>query len=98
VHSFQFVREFLTYFRTMGYPLLRSTDYPRFDSFLRAMDRLEDTDLVDPSRLEAAIDECVAFHSFLMRLFEDISRRDVLDGIPFDRRAAAAALKLYIAD
>ncbi len=82
----------------MGYPLLRSTDYPRFDSFLRAMERLEDTDLVDPARLEAAIDECVAFHSFLLQLFDDISKRDVLLGVPFDRRAAASALKLYISD
>lgn len=98
VHNFQYVREFLSYFRTMGYPLLRSTDYPRFDAFLRAMERLEDTDLVDPSRLEAAIDECVAFHTFLLKLFDDISRRDVLAGVPFDRRAAAGALKLYISD
>ncbi|MBK7578802.1 MAG: hypothetical protein IPI67_01235 [Myxococcales bacterium] len=98
VHNFQYVREFLTYFRTMGYPLLRSTDYPRFDSFMRAMERLEDTDLVDPARLEAAIDECVAFHSFLLQLFDDISRRDVLAGVPFDRRATAGALKLYISD
>jgi len=98
VHNFQYVREFLSYFRTMGYPLLRSTDYPRFDSFLRAMERLEDTDLVDPARLEAAIDECVAFHSFLLQLFDDISKRDVLLGVPFDRRAAASALKLYISD
>ncbi len=98
VHNFQYVREFLAYFRTMGYPLLRATDYPRFDAFLRAMERLEDTDLVDPSRLEAAIDECVAFHTFLLQLFDDISRRDVLVGVPFDRRAAAGALKLYISD
>ncbi len=98
VHNFQYVREFLSYFRTMGYPLLRSADYPRFDSFMRAMERLEDADLVDPARLEAAIDECVAFHSFLLQLFDDISKRDVLAGVPFDRRAAAGALKLYISD
>jgi hypothetical protein len=98
LHDFQYVREFLSYFRSMGYPLLRSTEYPRFDAFLRAMERLEDTDLVDPARLEAAIDECVAFHSFLMKLFDDISKRDVLAGVPFDRRAAAGALKLYISD
>ena len=96
VHNIQYVREFLAYFRTMGYPLLRSTDYPRFDAFMRAMERLSDTDLVDPGRLEAAIDECVAFHSFLVQLFDDISRRDVLADVPFDRRAAASALKLYI--
>lgn len=96
--SFQFVREFLAYFRSMGYPLLRAADYPRFDGFLAAMGRLEDTDLVDPARLERAIDECVAFHGFLLQLFDDISRRDVLEGAPFDRRAAASALRLYLGD
>jgi hypothetical protein len=96
VHNFQYVKEFLSYFRTMGYPLLRATDYPRFDAFLHAMGRLQDTDLVDPMRLEAAIDECVAFHSFLLRLFDDISRRDELDGVGFDRREAANTLRFYI--
>lgn len=98
VYNFAYVREFLAYFRAMGYPLLRSADYPRVDSFVSAMSRLQDTDLVDPSRLETAIDECLAFHSFLMELFEEISKRDVLDGVRFDRRAAASALKLYLGD
>jgi hypothetical protein len=98
LHGFQYVREFLAYFRAMGYPLLRAADYPRIDLFMAAMARLEDTDLVDPARLEDAIDECVAFHGFLTRLFDDISKRDDLAGVPFDRRGAAAALKLYLGD
>jgi hypothetical protein len=98
VHGFQYVREFLAYFRAMGYPLLRAGDYPRIDLFMAAMTRLEDTDLVDPARLEDAIDECVAFHGFLMRLFDDISKRDELSGVAFDRRAAAGVLKLYLGD
>lgn len=98
VHNFQYVREFLAYFRAMGYPLLRSTDYPRFDAFMAAMSGLEDTDLVDPARLEAAIDECVAFHGFLLALFEDISKRDELVAVPFDRRAAAGSLRLYLGE
>jgi hypothetical protein len=48
--------------------------------------------------LEAAIDECVAFHGFLLQLFEDISKRDELAGIAFDRRAAAASLRLYLGE
>jgi hypothetical protein len=82
----------------MGYPLLRAADYPRFDAFISATSRLQDTDLVDSARLERAIDECMAFHSYLQQLFEDISRRDVLEGVPFDRRAAASALRLYLGD
>jgi hypothetical protein len=96
--DFQYVREFLAYFRAMGYPLLRATDYPRFNGFLAAMGSLEDTDLVDPVRLERAIDECMAFHSFLLRLFEEISKRDVLRDVEFDRRAAASTLRLYLGD
>jgi len=98
VHGFAFVREFLAYFRAMGYPLLRSTDYPRFDAFMEAVGRLQDTDLVDPAGLEAAVAECSAFHSFLQSLFEGISQRDVLRGVPFDRRGAAAALRLYLGE
>ncbi len=98
LHNFQYVREFLAYFRAMGYPLLRVTDYPRFDAFITAMGQLEDTDLVDPARLERAIDECMAFHGYLQQLFDDISRRDVLEHVPFDRRAAAGALRLYLGD
>ena len=33
----QFVREFLSYFRAMGYPLLRASDYPRVDTFLQSL-------------------------------------------------------------
>lgn len=98
IHNFNYVREFLAYFRAMGYPLLRAADYPRFDAFISATSRLQDTDLVDSARLERAIDECMAFHSYLQQLFEDISRRDVLEGVPFDRRAAASALRLYLGD
>ncbi len=98
VHGFQYVREFLAYFRAMGYPLLRAADYPRFEAFLEAMGHIEDTDLVDPTRLEKAIDECVAFNSFLQQLFDDISRRDVLQGVAFDRRAAASSLRMYLGD
>jgi hypothetical protein len=62
------------------------------------MGRLEDTDLVDPARLERAIDECMAFHGYLQQLFENISRRETLEAIPFDRRGAASTLKLYLGD
>jgi hypothetical protein len=98
IASFAFVREFLAYFRAMGYPLLRAGDYPRVDSFMAAMSALEETDLLDPGRLDAAIRECEAFHQFLTQLFDQISKRDELVGVPFDKGAAARALKLYLGD
>ncbi|WP_245677860.1 hypothetical protein [Chondromyces crocatus] len=98
IASFAFVREFLSYFRAMGYPLLRVGDYPRVDTFMAAMSRLEETDLLDPARLEAAILECEAFYEFLTRLFDQISKRDELAGVPFDRKDAARALRLYLGE
>jgi hypothetical protein len=94
--SFQFVREFLNYFRAMGYPLLRGSDYPRFDAFLEAMAGLDDTDLLDPTRLSHATEEAQAFQGFLEELFGQISQREELHEVPFDRKAAAVALKLYL--
>lgn len=93
-----FVREFMAYFRAMGYPLLRAADYPRIDVFLDAMTRLEEADLLEPARLELAIDEAEQFYVFLTELFEAIGRRDELAGAAFDRRAAAEALKLYLGE
>jgi hypothetical protein len=94
--SLQFVREFLSYFEAMGYPLLRAADYPRFDAFVAALSALEETDLLDPERLERALREADEFHGFLATLFEHIGQRDELKGVPFDRRAAAESLKLYL--
>ncbi len=96
--SLQFVREFLSYFDAMGYPLLRAADYPRFDAFLGALTALEETDLLDPTRLERAVGEAERFHAFLTELFDQISQRDELMGVPFERRQAAESLKLYLGD
>lgn len=96
LQSFAFVREFLAYFRAMGYPLLRTSDYGEIDAFLAAMNGLADSDLLDQTRLEAAARECDAFFAYLTQLFEQISRREELVGVAFDRRDAARALRLYL--
>jgi hypothetical protein len=97
-HRFQYVREFLAYFRALGYPLLRAADYPRAEAFVAAMARLEDTDWIDPARLRVALEESTAFHGFLSQLFEHVSAREELALLPFDRHAAAATLRLYLGD
>lgn len=94
--NLSFVREFLGYFRAMGYPLLRVGDYPRVDAFMTAMSGLAEADLLDPSRLDAAAAECEVFYGFLTELFDQIARREELAGVPFDRQAAARSLKLYL--
>ncbi len=98
ISSFAFVREFLSYFRAMGYPLLRVGDYPRFDAFMAAINALEEADLFDPRTLESAAIEAEAFHAFLSELFERISLRDDLAEVPFDKQSAARALRLYLSD
>ena len=98
LQSFAFVREFLGYFRAMGYPLLRVGDYPRFDAFMDAMAALSDTELVDPQRFIMAIEEAEAFHSYLVELFDRISGRVELKDAPFDKQAAARALRLYLGE
>lgn len=98
ISGLEFVREFLAYFRAMGYPLLRASDYPRVDVFMHAIGQLEESDLIAPHTLAVAIEECSAFHGYLIQLFEEISKRDVLTKVPFDRRGAAAALRLYLGD
>lgn len=98
VSGLEFIKEFLAYFRAMGYPLLRASDYPRVDSFMQAIGSLEDSDLLEPRHLATAIEECLAFHEYLVQLFDEIGKREVLAGVQFDRRAAAAALRLYLGD
>lgn len=98
VSPIAFVREFMAYFRAMGYPLLRTGDYPRVDAFLAAMSSLQDVDLLDPARLDVAVREALHFYGFLTELFEGISRREELAATTFDRRAAAEALKLYLGE
>jgi hypothetical protein len=96
--GFAFVKEFLAYFQALGYPLLRAADYPRLDAFTAALGALEDTDLLEPARIDRAIVEAKAFHEFLIGLFDAISKRDELAGVPFDRRQAAESLRLYLTD
>lgn len=94
--GFAFVSEFLTYFRTMGLPLLRASDYPRVDAFILAMGAIREVDLLEPARLEEALAESEAFFEYLTHLFEQISKRDELAGVEFNKRRAAEALKMYL--
>ncbi len=94
--SFAFVREFLGYFRAMGYPLLRAADYPRVDEFLATMSSLEEPDLLDPARMATAARECEAFYVFLLDVFDGISKREELAGVAFDKRTVAETLRMYL--
>lgn len=94
--SFQFVREFLTHFRAIGYQLVRHSDYAHLDRFLGELEALRDVDLLEPGRLSLAVQECARFHEYLDTLFEKISLRYELASVPFDKRAAAETMRLYL--
>lgn len=94
--SFQFVRDFLGHFRAIGYQLVRTHDYERLDSFLRALEELRDVDLLEPARMEQAVAECQSFSRFLGELFDRVSQRAELREVPFDRQAAAEMLRIYL--
>lgn len=94
--SFQFVRDFLTHFRAIGYQLVRSNDYERLDPYLASLEQLRDVDLLDPARLAVAVEESQRFYAFLEELFREISSRRELAEVPFDRKDATETLKIYL--
>ena len=94
--TFRFVREFVGYFKSMGYQLLRYSDYARFDEFMRLVEQLRDGDVLDENRLAGVVRTCEDFNGFLEQMFEAVSRRAELGDTPFDRRDAARTLKLFL--
>jgi hypothetical protein len=94
--TFQFVKEFVKYFKSMGYQLLRYSDYTRFDKFMILVNRLRDGDVLEVQRLSLVVSECEDFHAFLGRMFDAVSRREELAGESFDRKDAARTLKLFL--
>ncbi len=94
--SFQFVRDFLTHFRAIGYQLVRANDYERLDPFLEALEQLRDVDLVEPDRLTGAVRECHQFYEFLEELFREVSQRSALAERAFDREDAVTTLRVYL--
>ena len=75
---------------------MRHSDYAYLDRFLTELEALRDVDLLEPARLAIAVEECARFHGYLETLFEKISQRGELSQKPFDKRAAAETMKLYL--
>ena len=94
----RFVREFLMYFKAMGVPLLRASDYPRLDVYSAVMSQLEENELFDAGQLDKVIEECELFQAFLAGLFDQLGSAPELAHSLFDRRGAAEALRLYLGD
>ena len=94
--TFRFVREFVGYFKSMGYQLLRYSDYARFGEFMRLVEQLRDGDVLEEARLAEVVRACQDFSGFLEQTFAAVGRRAELQGVEFDRRDAARTLKLFL--
>ena len=94
--NFRFVHEFLGHFRAIGYQLVRKNDYDRLQPFLHALGVLRATDLLDSGRLATASQECRRLSQYLDALFDRLNRRSELSAVPFDKRAAADTLRIYL--
>jgi hypothetical protein len=92
----RFVSDFLEHFRSLGYQLLRMSDYQRMDPFLKAIERLRQLESLDASHLQYMAQECDSLRSFLLSLVDQISARAELQSRPFDKRKAATILKAHL--
>jgi hypothetical protein len=93
-----FVKEFAEYFRGMGYPLLRAAGYEGSEALIETMQRLRSADTTDATRLERTAVEVDRFIAFAQAFLEKVDARAELAGCAFDRRAAAASLKMYLGE
>jgi hypothetical protein len=93
-----FAREFNAYFQALGCSLLQASGYPRFDELVRAVRALADADLLDGEALQRATAEARSAEVFLGQLFDAMTQREAVRGVPFDRRAAARSLRRYLND
>jgi len=94
--SYRFVREFIAYFRNLGYHLLRTSDYERAEEFMKQLEALSAADVIDESSVELFVSECEAFREYLLKAFEVMGADGPLVGVSFDRHGAAESLRLYL--
>jgi hypothetical protein len=92
--SYQFVRDFLGHFRSLGYPLVVANGYPDEAVLLAALRDLRDLDVRAPSRLATAARECQSLYTFFGQLYDRLTREGELGA--FDRHDAIAYLKVYL--
>lgn len=94
--SYRFVREFISYFRNLGYHLLRTSNYDRFEEFMTQLEGLSAAEVIDESSVEVFVAECEAFREYLLDSFKNLGKTERLVNITFDRHDAAETLRLYL--
>ncbi len=96
--SFHFVRSFMRYFRSLGYQLVRHSNYDQFDEFIFLLDRLKGGDVLQVQRFSNVVEACEDFQNFLQLSFESLDDQHELKGMPFDRKEAAITLKMFLSN
>ncbi len=94
--SYSFVREFIVYFRNLGYHLLRTSEYQRFSEFMVQVEGLSATDVHDRISIDVFVQECEVFRRYLKDVFESLGMSHTLVNTTFDKHAAAQTLRLYL--
>ena len=94
--SYRFVRDFIAYFRTLGYGLVERSSYGRFEELLAMVESLGAAEVIDQASIEAFVLECEGFQAHLLSTFESLGAEGPLAGVAFDRHDAAETLRLYL--
>ena len=94
--SYLFVREFIVYFRNLGYHLLRASGYERLNEFMMQVEALSAAEVLHQDAVEVFVQECAAFREFLKQRFKAYKETGPLVEMEFDRREAAETLRLYL--
>ncbi|KPK15250.1 MAG: hypothetical protein AMJ62_09805 [Myxococcales bacterium SG8_38] len=92
--NLEFVREFVRHFRVFGPRLSRATDYAERDALIRTVSALSKRETINTETLGDAIRECESFAEHLDASLERMPRSRLA---PFDKHAAAAGLRDYLA-
>jgi hypothetical protein len=92
--DFAFAAEFVRHFRVFGPKLAKGTDYPRQAALIRAVSALSRRDEIDEDSLGVAARECTRFVEHLDRALQSAAASPQA---PFDKRQAAAELRVYLA-
>ncbi len=94
--SYKFVRDFVAYFKNLGYHLLRALSYWRHDELMSLVEASSFSESLEQDFIDELVRECGIFLEHLGDSFEALSDRPELQDVEFDRHGAAETLRLYL--
>jgi hypothetical protein len=91
-----FARDYLEYFRSMGFAVALETEYPHSHRLAVLLMALRDADWVDKRHLSHIVMEVEQFAAHLRRVLEVLGQGEELRGVPFDRVHATETLRMHL--